>query len=231
MPQLRILYQDENLVAVDKPAGFHVHPPEDQTHRISKNTNTLALLRDQLGRYVYPIHRLDRATSGVVLFGLSGEFAGRIAQQFQDRTVKKTYFALVRGWSDPEGEVDTDLEGQPAVTRFNKIYQMEIPKPLGRFSHSRYSLLEVSPLSGRLHQIRRHLRRISHPIVGDSIYGDGAHNKNMREWLGKRYLYLKAQRLEFDHPVLGQRMAITSPWNTEWHFLFDQMGICPWTKR
>lgn len=97
MIRLRILYQDEDLVAVDKPSGFHVHPPEDETHTAAYRHNAMALLRDQLGgRYVYPVHRIDRATSGVVLYALSGEFAGKIATQFADRSVKKTYYAIDR---------------------------------------------------------------------------------------------------------------------------------------
>jgi len=235
--RLRILHQDDDFVAIDKPAGFHVHPPEDQAHSAAYRANALAILRDQLGRYVYPAHRIDRATSGVVLYGLTKESAGALGRQFASREVAKTYVALVRGWIAETGTVDTPMRGNlegagaelPAVTRFERLARFEMPHAVGKFAHARYSLVRAFPETGRLHQIRRHLRRISHPIVGDTVHGDGAHNRLFREIFGRQYLYLKAHRLQFRHPRTGIPVTIDSPWNREWHRAFDWLGVCPWT--
>src|SRR5688572_28837564 len=110
--QLRILYQDDYLLAVDKPSGFHVHPPEDQQHRISANTNTLKLLGRQTGKYLYPVHRLDRATSGVLIFALDPDTAARLGRMFRDREIRKTYYCVTRGWTAPEGSLDRELTNE-----------------------------------------------------------------------------------------------------------------------
>ena len=185
MSRFRLLYESESFVAIDKPAGVHVHPPEDVRFRIPKFQNGLALLRDQLGRYVYPVHRLDRATIGVVLYALSSESASALAGMFYRREIEKTYYAVVRGWTAESGEIDSPLseEGKPEVparTRFGRIGSAELPWPGSRFPASRYSLVRVVPETGRFHQIRRHLRRLNHPIVGDPVHGDGVHNRNWR---------------------------------------------------
>lgn len=237
MIRLRILHQDDSFVAIDKPAGYHVHPPEDETHSIVYRSNAMAILRDQLGRYVYPVHRIDRATSGVVLYALTPEAASALSQQFAGREVQKTYLALVRGWTDENGIIDSPMRGNlegtgpelPAMTRFQRLARFSVEKAVGKYSTARYSLVAAWPETGRLHQIRRHLRRISHPIVGDTIHGDGAHNRLFREIFGRQYLYLKAHRLEFRHPETGIQLTISSPWNRDWHRAFDWFGVCPWT--
>jgi tRNA pseudouridine65 synthase len=231
----RILYQDEHFVAVDKPYGIHVHPPEDESHRIPKNQNGLALLRDQLGRYVYPVHRLDRSTSGVLFYALDSESAGKLAGLFARRETEKTYYALVRGHAPETGEVNSPLaeEGRvpvPAETSFRTLGQATLPWPNGRFDHSRYSLLRVEPKTGRFHQIRRHLRRIDHPIVGDTVHGDGVHNRLWRAEVERPFLFLKSYSLAFQHPFTGTRVEIASHWNSEWLRVFERFGVCPREK-
>lgn len=237
MANFRILYQDDDFVAIDKPAGFHVHAPEDEAHAVPKSVNAMALLRDQLGRYVYPAHRIDRATSGVVLYALTPEFCGRLGELFAARAVEKSYYAVVRGWTPEAGVIDspmtTSLTSQadpvPSLTRYVRLHRFELPFETARFKTSRYSLLEAIPETGRLHQIRRHLRRLSYPIIGDTVHGDGEHNRYFRALFGRPYLYLKAYRVSFSHPRTGERIEIRARWNSAWHRLFEEAGFCPWT--
>jgi tRNA pseudouridine65 synthase len=233
MRGLRILFQDESLVVVDKPAGFYVHPPEDPRFSISSEVNCLALLRDQLGQWVYPVHRLDRATSGVLVFGLSPESAARLSAQFVDRSVEKTYVAVVRGWPTPpaagcrEWVMDTPVDGKPALSRARVLAHVELPVAIPPHLSSRYALVQVQPETGRLHQIRRHLARLSYPLVGDTVYGDGKHNRAFRQRMGTALLYLKAAQLSLRHPESGQKMTFQSRWTHAWHQVFDLFGVCP----
>ncbi len=235
---LRILFQDDELVIVDKPAGFHVHPPEDQRHRIARGTNALFLLRRQLDRYVYPVHRIDRATSGVLVFALNPQSANVLSTAFAQRTVKKTYFAVTRGWTSDQGEINHPLktekkaEGDPtqtreSLTRYWTVGRWEAPIAVGRYSSARYSLVEVEPLTGRMHQIRRHFAHLSHPLIGDTIYGDGRQNRAFRDHLGVRQLLLKAYRLEFAHPKTGTPIQAISRWDSTWQKVFEAAGVCP----
>ncbi|MEO5970933.1 MAG: pseudouridine synthase, partial [Bdellovibrionia bacterium] len=163
---LRILYQDLSLVVVDKPAGFHVHPPEDMRHKIPNGINCLHLLSRQINTYLYPVHRLDRATSGVLVFALKPEVATALSKLFSERTIEKTYFTVVRGWVEPGAstinyplkEFNNSGEAvfRESVTHYEAIAWVELPTPVGKYSTARYSLVRVSPETGRMHQIRRH---------------------------------------------------------------------------
>ncbi len=231
---LRVLYQDEFLVAIDKPAGFQVHPPEDQAFRIPKSRNCLYLLARQLDRKLYPVHRLDRATSGVLLFALSSEAASLIGRQFASGTIDKTYYAVVRGWLEERGEITHPLSAEhdknvhkESRTEYETVGRLELPIPMGPHPSSRYSLMRVTPRTGRMHQIRRHFRRISHPLIGDTMYGEGEHNRLFREKLGGKALLLKAHELRLKHPFSGETLRIVGKWGQPWHQLFDLFGICP----
>ncbi|MGK5085414.1 pseudouridine synthase [Bdellovibrionota bacterium FG-1] len=231
---LRILYQDPHLVAVDKPSGFHVHPPEDQAIRIRPSINCLHILGRQLDQYLYPVHRIDCATSGVLIFALDQETARQLSQGFQNRLIKKTYYCVVRGWMPDSLTIDRPLSSEndpdtymPASTAFLQISQLELPLAIGQHPTVRYSLLQAQPASGRYHQIRRHLAGHSHPIIGDAIRGDGIHNRLFRDQLQIPSLLLKSQRLEFTHPRTGEPLRIESRWTKKWHKIFDLFGVCP----
>lgn len=202
---LKVLYKDADFVAVDKPSGLLVHRTSLSTDRHC----CLQLLRDQLGQWVYPLHRLDRATSGVLLFALNPEAAAAASEKFREKGMRKQYLALVRGQIDSEGTIDRPLKRNPenkqselleARTRYRRLKLGEVNAPVGRYPTARYSLVEVETDTGRLHQIRRHMSSISHPLVGDTVYGDGKHNRLFRELFGIHRLMLCAKSLEFSHP-------------------------------
>lgn len=213
--RLQIIYQDEWYVALHKPVGLLVHPT-----RIAEATaeTLLPIICGQLGRRVYPVHRLDRATSGVLVMALSSEAAGKLSAQFEARNVEKTYLAVVRGWfRPPDGVIDRQMRqwpGEPlqdAVTRYRTLAAVELPIPVAPHATSRYSLVEVNPETGRRQQIRRHFSGAAHPIVGDTSQGDRHHNMVFRERFGCDRMLLMALEIRFDHPWLGRRLRLVCP--------------------
>lgn len=204
-----------------------VHPSYETTDR---NT-CMSILRDQLGRYVYPLHRLDRGTSGVLLMGLDSETARIVQSAFVKREVEKTYLAVVRGWAPPEGTLDHPLkktktlnEKEEAVTRFRTLAHGVLPFPVGSYPEARYSLVEARPVTGRRHQIRRHLSNASHPIVGDTVHGDGKHNRLFRSIFNCYHLVLHALRIELAHPHTGEQLVFTAPVPADFEAICCRMG-------
>ena len=229
---LRVLHEDEHLIAVDKPAACFVHPPEDSVTPVPLAATCLGMLKRQTGRYLYPIHRLDFATSGVLLFAFDAATAQAMNALFRTRAIAKSYCCVVRGWAPDEGVIERPLgageaAAVPAETRFETLARLELPHAVGKYSTARYSLVRVNPVTGRWHQIRRHLAGISHPIVGDVGHGDRHHNRFFREHLGLGSLLLRAHLLRFDHPMTAQPLWIESGWNDPWLRLFDLFGCCP----
>lgn len=227
-----ILRHEDEFVAIEKPQGFHVHQPEFPRRRVSNDIVCLPNLRDQIQTYLYPVHRLDAGTEGVLLFALSKQAASSLCRQFQEGRVDKTYFAIVRGYAPDHGVIDTPLDldstGEPAesLTRFWTHARVELPYAVGkRHSTARYSLVEAFPETGRYHQVRRHMCRISHPLIGDCTHGDSHHNRFFRTELQSPGLWLKAKSVEFDHPATGQRVRIESAWSERWLKLFDRLGF------
>lgn len=223
-PTLPILYLDEHLVAIHKPPGLLMHRSPISRDRVY----VLQTLRDQLGQHVYPVHRLDRATSGVLVFALDPESARQMTQQFERRSVDKRYLALARGWIDEQGLIDhpvADDQGnqapQPAQSTYRRLARVELPIHVDRYPSSRYSLAEVRPLTGRHHQIRKHFKHISHHLIGDTTHGNGRHNRFFRERFNIHRLMLTASRLEIDHPDSGERLSLRGAPELEWQQLFD----------
>lgn len=221
---LRLLHADADLVAIDKPPGLLVHRSALDAH---ETRNALALLQAQLGQRLWPVHRLDKGTSGVLLFARHVEAARALGAAFEAGAVGKRYLALVRGWPPPSGAIDHPLArdperpsaGQPrlpARTRFRRLACHEWPFGDGRHPTSRYALVEAEPLTGRRHQIRRHFKHLGHPLVGDSTHGKGAHNRAVAAWLGTARLWLHARQVVL--PAFDGRAetAIEAPPGPEW---------------
>lgn len=227
-PQVRILYQDEHLVAVDKPPGLLVHRTRLAA---GEDDALLQRLHHALGRYVYAVHRLDRPTSGVVVFGLTREAGRRLSLLFETRRVAKGYLAVVRGYlGTRDGVIDYPLRDAPdlplrsALTAYRTLAQVELPHPVGRYPVSRYSLVAVRPQTGRTHQIRRHFHHVFHPIVGDTTHGEGRHNRLFREHYGCERLLLHAVSLVFDHPFRAAAVRIEAPPDADWQALMERLG-------
>lgn len=210
-----ILLEDDWLAAVNKPSGILVH----RTGISEDTVFVLQLLRNQLGMRVYPIHRLDRGTSGVLLFAKSPESAAELNALFRGKSVEKEYTGIVRGFIDETGVIDHPIvdypgaAGQEALTTYRRLAQVELPVAVGRYPTARYSLVAISPQTGRWRQIRKHFSHIRHPIIGDKKHGDLHHNKYFSETLGIHRLLLHAHRLRFTHPYTGQDLEITASWD------------------
>ena len=210
---LEILYHDAHLVAINKPSGLLVHRSLIDRY---ETRFAIQLTRDQIGQKVYPVHRLDKPTSGVLLFALDSDTARLLMEQFTAGLVQKTYLAVVRGHTAESGiidyplkeeldkiadaDADQDKPAQEAVTHYRRLAMTELPYPVGRYATARYSLLELQPKTGRKHQLRRHLKHIFHPIVGDTSHGDGKHNALFREQFACHRLLLHAASLHLQHP-------------------------------
>lgn len=209
---LRILHRDEHLVAVVKPAGMLVHRGMGASR---DETFLLQAVRDLVGTWVYPVHRLDRPTSGIVVFGTAPAVAHALQESWQTGSVHKRYRAVVRGWLEPpEGLRDEALDSpdngalQEARTRWSTVERLALPWPCGPHPGLRLSLLDLEPITGRWHQLRRHLARMGHPIAGDTTHGDRHVNHLLRERLGWWGLHLEAQELSFPHPVTGATLRL-----------------------
>ncbi|MCX4247438.1 pseudouridine synthase [Paraliomyxa miuraensis] len=226
MEPLRLLHLDPWLVAIAKPAGLAVHR-SDQVH---DHAPALQRLRNQLGRWVYPVHRLDRGTSGVLLFALDSETAGAVGARLGHGEVTKRYLAVVRGWAPEHTELDYDLREHPgapvqaARTTVRRLATVALPIPVGRYPEARYSLVDLRPHTGRLHQLRKHMAHLRHPIVGDVRHGEGRHNRLFREHLGIHRLLLHASTLSLPHPVTGEQLELRAPLEPELQRLFRSLG-------
>ena len=201
-------------------------PTELLVHRSSIDAGErramLQILRDQIGSHVHPVHRLDKATSGLVLFALDTAVARNLSEQFTSGSVKKVYRAIVRGHVVGDCVInhalrdEVDRRGQrikggvarEAETDLEVLSHWTVPLPVDRYPEGRYSIVRLSPRTGRFRQLRRHMKHISHPIIGDVRYGKGTHNRFFSEQLGLNRLWLHAESLEFSHPNTGEPLRV-----------------------
>ena len=226
---LDILYQDDALIAVNKPAGLAVH-----RSKMVGNAEEFLIdqLREQVGGIVYLAHRLDRATSGVLLIARSSEIAAALGEQFMSRDVHKQYLAVVRGWPEPaQALIDYALPGsrdtgprRDARTRYQRLATVEVPIELGRYPQQRYALVLTEPETGRFRQIRKHMAHVHHPIIGDCQHGRGDHNRLYKQYFSCHRMLLHAWRLRFSHPVSGEPMLIEAPLDTAYQALLDRFA-------
>lgn len=224
---LAVLYRDECLAVVAKPAGLMVH---DSALARGETDFAADRLREQFGRQVFLMHRLDRATSGCLLLAFDREAASTLGRVLMSGEVEKDYLAVCRGWPEESFVVDHPLDGgpgkpekKPALTRFQRLATGELELPSVGFETSRYALLRCRPDTGRFRQIRRHLKHVSHHMIGDTSHGDGRHNRHFRV-LGIHRMLLHAVRLAFPHPVTGERITVTAPLDAEFQKTFELFG-------
>ena len=234
---LEIVYRDRWLVAINKPAGLLVHRSMIDRH---ETRFALQMLRNQIGQHVYPVHRLDKPTSGVLLFALGPDTARLMTEQFTQRKTNKAYLAVVRGFTDKEETIDyplkeeldrksdrkadPDKEPQEAITSYCRLATVELPYPVGRYATARYSLLLIKPETGRKHQIRRHMKHIFHPIVGDTTHGDGKHNDLFRQQFDCHRLLLAATSLSFSHPATDERVSVQALLDESFSRIIEAFG-------
>ncbi|MDO5650840.1 MAG: tRNA pseudouridine(65) synthase TruC [Moraxella sp.] len=247
---LQILYQDDDCVAVNKPAGMLVHRSWLAKH---ETQFVMQGLRDRLGQHVFPVHRLDRPTSGVLLFALSSIAARQLSEQFANHTVSKQYLAVVRGWvchkvngvcdrgSPMTGRIDyalkprldkiadkfanKDKPAETAITDFSCMATAELPFVVcERYATSRYSLIKLVPHTGRKHQLRRHMTHLFHPIIGDTTHGDTAQNKAVLAHTGVGRLLLHASQLDFNHLQTGERIQVIAPLDDDFARVMQAFG-------
>jgi tRNA pseudouridine65 synthase len=227
-PALDLLHIDDDLLAVNKPAALAVH----RSRLVGSDDDYLMdRLRLQVEGPLHAVHRLDRATSGVMLVARHPAAAAELGRQLMARTVAKSYLAAVRGWPAEQGEIDYPLSGsnlrgeaKPALTRWRRLATIEVPIAQGRYPQQRYALIEVSPETGRYRQIRRHFHHLSHHLLGDTSHGRGDHNRLIRQHYGVHRLLLHAWRIEVRHPSTGDPLPLQAPLDTAWQRLLDAFG-------
>lgn len=224
---LDILYRDEYLIAINKPHGLLVHRSS-----IANDASEFALqlLRDQIGQPVYPAHRLDRKTGGILLFSLDKETDKKSQPLFQDKKMDKRYLAVLRGYCPEEGIIDYPLlkengTAQDAITHYKRLATAEIDVPQGKFPTSRYSLVEANPETGRMHQLRRHFAHIMYPIIGDRPHGCNKQNKLWKEKFEMNTMLLHASALTFIHPWTEEKIEIKADLNSEFKRVLEILGL------
>lgn len=231
---LTILHRDDRLIAIDKPAGWLVHRSNLDRH---ETRILVQALRDQIGRRVYPVHRLDKGTSGVLLFALDAETAGVLGGQFERNETRKTYLAVVRGWPSEQGIIDHPLkpehdeygdahagEAQSALTEYCRLASAEFHAAVDRYPTARYALVALEPHTGRRHQLRRHMKHIAHPIIGDATHGKGRHNRFFQAHFDCHRLLLACTELRFRHPLNESTMRIRAPLGDQFATVIEQLG-------
>ncbi|MGB1508193.1 MAG: pseudouridine synthase [Crocinitomicaceae bacterium] len=227
---MEILFQDDHLIAVNKPAGLLVHRSS-----IAKDATEFALqkTRDFVGKEVHPIHRLDRKTSGVLLFTFDKNTLHSMQNLFNEGKVRKEYHAIVRGFTDESGKIDYALVNDKGLTQSARtIYithkKWEITKSFGRYKTSRYAYVHVFPETGRMHQIRKHFAHIFHPIIGDRPHGCNKQNRFFKREFNLMEMLLHAKSYSFEHPVTSDKIIIQAPIRNEFMrivSLLDELDI------
>ena len=223
---LEVVYQDQSFVAINKPAGLLVHRSAIDFH---EPHNAQELLQAQIEATVYPVHRLDKPTSGVLLFALNRKTAASISLQFQQHEIRKDYIAVVRGHTDDKGEIDNPVrdkdaphkQKKEALTAYSTLAHITLPVAVDRYPDTRYSMVCVQPKTGRRHQIRQHMKHISHPLIGDTSYGKTVHNNFFRQQYACSRLLLHAQKLVLNHPDNGSLIKLEASYDMQFKRVAD----------
>ena len=228
--QIEILYEDAFFIIVNKPNNVLIH--NSYYARNIKEKTLLQLLLDQTGNHFYPVHRLDRKTSGVLMLTKEKEQVSTLQALFNSNEIEKSYLAVVRGFVEDEVKIESPVKNpdsgvyKDAFTSCIPVYQKELDIAVHPYEKSRYSLVELNPQTGRMHQLRIHMNKISHPIVGDYKYGDRFHNRNFETNFNCNNMFLHAYQLQFRHPFTTKYFSIKAPFPLDWIKIFDEFN---WT--
>ncbi len=230
--KLEILYEDTYIVCVSKPNNVVVHHAH-HSRNVADEKSLLQLLNDTLGMKLYPVHRLDRKTSGVILLAKETKYVSKFQSLFTEHNITKVYFGLVRGHSPSKTIIESPVKGRDAkvykdaVSQLESLKQITVDIPVKPYETSRYSLVKLTPKTGRLHQLRIHCNKISHPLIGDPKYGDKNHNVMFEEKFNCSNLFLHAKKIEFEHPFLKKQISIDAKFPQHWEIIFEKFN---WKK-
>ncbi len=225
---IEILFEDDYMVVVNKPNNFIIH--ESHYSRNIRETTLLQFLAQQLGYPVYPAHRLDRKTSGVIMLLKDKQHVQQFQALFTNKEIAKTYYAIVRGFSPDAGTIDSPVKNddtgvyKDALTQYESVRNVELDIPVQPFDSSRYSLVKLMPETGRMHQLRKHLNKICYPIVGDYKYGDRFHNRMFETEFDCIYMFLHAYQLDFIHPITKEKLQLKANFPADWKKLFQKFN-------
>lgn len=226
---LEIIFEDKHLLCVNKPNNVLVHHAF-HSRNVADEDSLLQLIENEIGIKAYPIHRLDRKTSGIILLAKEKEFVSKFQELFINNEIQKTYFGVVRGFSPETKTIDTPVKGKDAnvhkdaLTYLKTLENVTLNIPVKPYDSSRYSLVELTPKTGRMHQLRVHTNKISHPLIGDAKYGDKNHDVMFDENFGWKNLFLHAGKLEFTHPFSSENLILKASFPKDWTSLFKEFS-------
>jgi len=224
-----ILFEDDYIVCASKPNNVVVHHAH-HSRNVADEASLLQLLQEQCGEKMYPIHRLDRKTSGIILLAKKSEYVAKFQELFMNNQIQKTYYGIVRGHAPETKIIDSPVKGRDAnvhkeaETHLATAKTVTINIPVKPYDTSRYSLVKLTPKTGRLHQLRIHMNKISHPLIGDPKYGDKNHNMMFLENFNCENLFLHAHSLEFTHPYLNEKLEVIADFPQDWNTVFEKFG-------
>ncbi|WP_405604867.1 pseudouridine synthase [Polaribacter sp. Asnod1-A03] len=226
---LEIIFEDTYLLCVNKPNNMLVHHAH-HSRNVIEETSLLQLILEEKGIKVFPIHRLDRKTSGIILLAKETQYVSKFQELFTNNEIQKTYFGIVRGFSPESKKIDSPVKGRDAnvhkeaLTFLKTLENITLEIPVKPYDSSRYSLIELLPKTGRMHQLRVHANKISHPLIGDPKYGDKNHNIMFEENFNCKNLFLHAGQLEFIHPFSSESLILKATFPKDWNIIFDKFS-------
>ncbi|MEO9569899.1 MAG: pseudouridine synthase [Polaribacter sp.] len=226
---LQIVFEDDYLICVHKPNNMLVHHAR-HSRNVVEEVSLLQLIEEEKGLKVYPIHRLDRKTSGIILLAKETQHVSKFQDLFINNKIQKTYYGVVRGFSPETKIIDSPVKGRDAnvhkeaLTHLKTLEQITLDIPVKPYDSSRYSLVELSPKTGRMHQLRVHTNKISHPLIGDTKYGDKNHDIMFNENFGWKNMFLHAGKLEFKHPFTNEELVLKATYPKDWIALFKEFN-------
>ena len=226
---LEIIYQDNYCLLVTKPNNVLVHHAHHSRNKIEEES-LIQLIENQFGKRYYPIHRLDRKTSGIILLASKREYVASFQALFTNNEIQKIYYGVVRGFSQDNKVINSPVKGRDALvyreaeTHLNCLDKIELNIPVKPYDSSRYSLVELRPKTGRMHQLRIHMNKVSTPLINDAKYGDKNHDLMYAKEFGWKNLFLHAGSLEFIHPFTNKKLILKSSFSEDWVQLFQEFS-------